>query len=169
MQHYLYPDKEINSTYEIDFQKFYKKGYRGIIFDVDNTLVPHGMDADQRAKDLFQTLHRLGFQTILLSNNKQPRVKKFSDAVHSKYIFKAGKPSAKNYFKAMEQMHTKAETTIFVGDQIFTDIWGANNACIYSILVRPIHPKEEIQIVLKRYLEKLILWKYHRYIKKRNG
>ena len=57
---------------------------------------------------------------------------------------------------------------LFDGDQIFTDVWGANKAVIYSILVKPIHPKEEIQIVLKRYPEKIVLASYRRYMKKRS-
>lgn len=154
----FYPKEYLDATYVIDFEAFYEKGYRGIIFDIDNTLVPHGAPADERAIALFDRLHALGFQTMMLSNNKQPRVKMFCDAVHSPYIFKAGKPNPQNYRKAMEQMGTDAQTTLFVGDQIFTDIWGANKAGIYSILVKPIHPKEEIQIVLKRYLEKIVLF-----------
>ena len=51
-------------------------------------------------------------------------------------------------------------STVFVGDQLFTDIYGAKRAGIPNILVRPIHPKEEIQIVLKRYLEKIVLHFY---------
>ena len=58
-------------------------------------------------------------------------------------------------------MNTTSENTIFVGDQIFTDVMGANIAGIRTILVKPIHPKEEIQIVLKRYIEKPILWAYN--------
>ena len=60
----------------------------------------------------------------------------------------------------MQQMGTNEKNTLFVGDQIFTDVWGANKAGIYSILVKPIHPKEEIQIVLKRILEKVVLFFY---------
>ena len=59
-------------------------------------------------------------------------------------------------------MNIPAEKAIFVGDQLFTDMWGANRAGIHSILVRPIHKKEEIQIVLKRVLERPILWSYKR-------
>ena len=62
----------------------------------------------------------------------------------------------------MEQMHTGADTTLFVGDQLFTDIYGAKRAGIRTILVKPIHPKEEIQIVLKRYLEKIVLYFYQK-------
>ena len=57
-------------------------------------------------------------------------------------------------------MHTKKNNTLFVGDQIFTDVYGANRVGMYTILVKPIHPKEEIQIVLKRYLEKIVLSTY---------
>lgn len=164
----FYPDKYVNSTYEIDFEAFYQEGYRGIIFDIDNTLVPHGMPADERAIALFARLKQTGYHVIMISNNKETRVKMFCDAVDAPYIFKAGKPNPKNYKKACERMGTDETDTLFVGDQIFTDVWGANKAGIYSVLVKPIHPKEEIQIVLKRYLEKIVLFFYQRAQKRRN-
>ena len=164
----LYPNVYLDSTYDIDFEQYYQDGYRAIIFDIDNTLVPHGAPADQRAIALFKRLHALGYQTMMLSNNKEPRVKMFCDAVDAEYIYKAGKPNPANYREAMKRMHTDEKNTLFVGDQIFTDVWGANKAGIYSILVKPIHPKEEIQIVLKRYLEKIVLFFYARYRKKQN-
>ena len=61
---------------------------------------------------------------------------------------------------------TNEENTLFVGDQLFTDVWGAKRTGIHNILVKPIDKKEEIQIVLKRYLEKIVLASYNRYIKK---
>ena len=151
----------------IDFYKLYTEGYRGLIFDIDNTLVPHGAPADQRAIRLFETLRRIGFDTCLISNNQEPRVKPFAEKVGSKYVYNAHKPSTKNYKKAMELMSTDEKNTIFIGDQLFTDVWGAKRTGIESILVKPIHPKEEIQIVLKRYLEKIVLYFYKR-DKKRN-
>lgn len=153
----FYPNEWLNSTYEIDFEALYKEGYRGIIFDIDNTLVPHGAPADERSVELFDRLRRIGFQSMLLSNNKEPRVKMFNDRVHSQYIYKAGKPSRKGYAEAMKRMGTDSQTTVFVGDQLFTDVWGAKRAGIWSILVKPIHPKEEIQIILKRRLEWIVL------------
>ena len=102
----------------------------------------------------------MGISTCLISNNKEDRVKPFAKAVKSEYIFDAHKPSTKNYIKAMEIMNTTKETTLFLGDQIFTDIWGANRAGIKSIMLEKINPKEEIQIVLKRIPEKFILWSY---------
>lgn len=158
----FYPDEVQESAYDISFEEWKKRGYKGVIFDIDNTLVPHGADADERSIALFQRLKELGFQTMLLSNNKEPRVKRFNEKIGSGYIFKAGKPGKKNYEAAMEQMKTTQEDTLFVGDQLFTDVWGAKRVGIYAILVKPIHPKEEIQIVLKRYLEKMVLFFYYR-------
>lgn len=158
----FYPHHEADSAYVIDYEGLYAAGIRGIIFDIDNTLVPHGAPADERAAALFVRLKKIGFRIMLLSNNKEPRVKLFNDVVQVSYIYKAGKPGVAGYRKAMEQMGTQPETTMFVGDQLFTDIWGAKKAGIETWLVKPIHPKEEIQIVLKRYLEKIVLYFYHR-------
>lgn len=158
----FYPHHEVESAYGIDYENLYKQGFRGIVFDIDNTLVPHGAPATEQAVSLFERLRNIGFATMLLSNNKEPRVKMFHDGVQSPYIFKAGKPGRAGYIKAMEQMHTTPETTMFVGDQLFTDVWGAKKAGLETWLVKPIHPKEEIQIVLKRYLERIVLFFYHR-------
>ncbi len=162
----FYPDRYMRSAYEIDYKSYYDAGYRGIIFDIDNTLVEHGAPADQRSIMLMEHLKGLGFGIMLLSNNKEPRVKMFNDAVHVSYIFKAGKPGKRGYREAMYQLGTDKDTTLFVGDQLFTDVWGARNVGIYSILTRPIDRKEEIQIILKRYLEKIVLAFYKRKCRK---
>ena len=164
----FYPKEYLDSTYQIDFEKMYRQGYRGIIFDIDNTLVPHGLPADERALALFRRLKSIGYKVTMLSNNKEPRVKMFCDAVEAPYIYKAGKPKPEKYRQAMKNMGPDNRNTLFVGDQIFTDVWGANKAGIYAILVKPIHPKEEIQIVLKRYLEKIVLICYQRACKKQS-
>ena len=139
----FYPGNYVDSAYEIPYEKLYERGYRGIIFDVDNTLVPHGAPADKQAIELFERLRAIGFSTCILSNNKEPRVSPFADKVGSPYIFKGGKPSRKGYERAMERMKTDRDTTFFVGD-----------------------PKEEIQIVLKRYLEAVVLMFYRKRLKK---
>ena len=162
----FYPDRYIRSTYLIDFKNYYEQGYRGIIFDIDNTLVEHGAPADERSIALIESLKALGYKIMLLSNNKEPRVKMFNDAVQVQYIYKAGKPGKNGYEKAMEQMGTDVKNSLFVGDQLFTDVWGARNTGIYSVLVQPIDKKEEIQIILKRYLEKIVLASYKRYCKR---
>lgn len=164
----FYPKEDRDSVYDIDFADLRKKGYRAVLFDIDNTLVPHGAPADEKSIALFSRLHELGYATCLISNNKEPRVRSFAGQVNSEYLYKAGKPSPKGYRRAMEISGSDRESTLFVGDQLFTDVWGANRAGLHSILVKPINPKEEIQIVLKRYLEKIVLFFYRRY-KKRNG
>ena len=71
----FYPNEYLDSAYQIEYERLFREGYRGIIFDVDNTLVPHGAPADEAAKKLFARLKKLGYQCCLLSNNKEPRVK----------------------------------------------------------------------------------------------
>lgn len=162
----FYPNEYVSSSYQIDYKKFFKKGYRGILFDIDNTLVGHNADSDEDTVSFFKDLKELGFDVCLLSNNKEERVKVFNKRLHLKYIHKAGKPSKKAYIEGMKKMNCNKKNTLFVGDQIFTDIYGANRAGIYSILVEPIAKKEEIQIVFKRYLEKIVLFFYVRQIRR---
>ena len=163
----FFPDEYVASTYVIPFEQLYEQGFRGVIFDIDNTLVPHGAPADERARKLFQRLSDIGFATCLISNNQEGRVKMFNRDIGTRYIYNAHKPSTKNYIRAMEMMGTDRRNTLFVGDQLFTDVWGAKRAGIHNILVKPIYPKEEIQIVLKRYLEKIVLHFYFRTVKKK--
>ena len=165
----FYPDQYLASTYVIDFEKLYKEGFRGLIFDIDNTLVPHGAPADERAIALFARLKNLGFSCCLLSNNQMERVSSFNEPIQVFFIENAHKPSAKNYRRAMEMMGTDEKNTLFIGDQLFTDVYGAKRAGIRTVLVRPIHPKEEIQIVFKRYLERIVLFFYKRKRKERKG
>lgn len=165
----FYPDHETDTAYGIDYAHLAQRGYRGVIFDIDNTLVPHGAPATDEAVALFARLRELGYDTVLLSNNKEPRVQPFAERVGSRYLYKAGKPKRAGYEAAMRLMGTAPETTMFVGDQLFTDVWGAKRAGIETWLVKPIHPKEEIQIVLKRRLERIVLYFYHRQIKRSNN
>lgn len=163
----LYPDEYLDSTYGIDYESLYQKGYRGVIYDIDNTLVPHGAPADDRAVRHFEKLRAMGYQFCLISNNKEPRVASFAEGIGGAfYVYDAHKPSRKAYLEAVSKMKLRRNQVFFVGDQIFTDVYGAKRAGLYSILVKPIHPKEEIQIVLKRYLEKIVLYFYKRKLEK---
>lgn len=156
----FFPDDYLDSAYVVNYEKLYQEGYRGILFDIDNTLVPHGAPADERAIQLFKELRDIGFSCCLVSNNKKKRVAPFASLVGAEYIELAAKPSRRGYERAMERLGTNPGNTVFIGDQLFTDIWGAKNAGLRNILVKPIHPKEEIQIVLKRYLERIVLHFY---------
>lgn len=163
----FYPDEEIESAYLIPYRDLYAKGIRGILYDIDNTLVEHNQDATPKAIKLMKSLKEIGFSITLLSNNKEERVKRFNEPIQVNYIHKAGKPSTRSYLEAMRQMNTTKETTVFVGDQLFTDVWGAKRAGIFAYLVHPIAKHEEIQIVLKRKLERIVLFFYHRSLKRR--
>ena len=158
----FYPKRLAPSSYDIDYEQLYKEGYRGILFDIDNTLVEHGADASERAIQLFARLKKIGFQTCLISNNSDERVRRFNEKIGTNYIHKANKPSIKNYIWAVKLMGTRIDNTIFVGDQLFTDVYGANRIGMMTYLVKPIHPKEEFQIVLKRKLERIVLYFYRR-------
>lgn len=157
----LIPKVEETSAYTIDYEAYYQKGFRAVLFDIDNTLVEHGAPANEAAIKLVGHLKEIGYKVAFLSNNKEPRVKSFCDAVGAPYIFKAGKPKTWAYEKMMQQFGVTKKETMSVGDQLFTDMWGANRADILSVLVRPIGKKEEIQIVLKRYLEHIVMFFYH--------
>ena len=161
----FYPGNYVDSAYEIPYEKLYERGYRGIIFDVDNTLVPHGAPADKRAIELFERLRAIGFSTCILSNNKEPRVSPFADKVGSPYIFKGGKPSRKGYERAMERMKTDRDTTFFVGDSCLRTSGAQTGQALFDPC-KAINPKEEIQIVLKRYLEAVVLMFYRKRLKK---
>ena len=156
----FFPDEYLDSAYVVNYEKLYQEGYRGILFDIDNTLVSHGAPADPEAICLFERLRDIGFSCCLVSNNKKKRVEPFAVSVGARFIEMAAKPSRRGYIRAMERLGTNTGNTVFIGDQLFTDIWGAKKAGLRNILVKPINPKEEIQIVLKRYLERIVLHFY---------
>ena len=162
----LCPDDWEESSYKIDYRSLYRAGFRLAAFDIDNTLVRHNAPADEKSGKLFRELREMGFAVCLISNNREPRVKSFADAVNAFYVFKAGKPSGRGYLEACGKAGCRVSEMIFVGDQIFTDIWGARRAGARCILVNPIHPAEEIQIILKRRLEWLVLAVYRRGLKR---
>lgn len=159
----FYPDERLTSVYKFDFKKLYDLGYRLLIFDIDNTLVRHGEPADAKSVYLFDKLRKIGFKTCVMSNNSKQRVEPFAAKVRADYfIYKAGKPSSKSYLKAMRELGIELKHTAFFGDQLFTDIYGAKRLGIRNYAVKPIHKKEEIQIVLKRYLEKIVYYFYEK-------
>ena len=138
----LYPDRLEMSVLDMDWDAL-AKHYQGVIFDIDNII------------KLFEKIHALGMKTMLVSNNGEERVRPFAEQVNSGFIFKAGKPRTGGYKKAMQVMNTDPKHTLFVGDQIFTDIWGANRAGMDTVLMEPVDKStDEIQIVIKRWLEK---------------
>lgn len=166
----FFPKEDWDSAYnEAGYELLYEKGYRGIIFDIDNTMVEHGAPVNEKAILLVKYLREKGFSVCFLSNNKEPRVKSFCEPLKAYYIYRGGKPKLAGYEKALKLMKLTKEQVVSVGDQIFTDIWGANRAGLHTVLVKPIGKKEEIQIVMKRYFEWFVLFFYRRHKKRKNG
>ncbi len=156
----LYPYEYVDSVFSIDYNKLYRKGYRGILLDIDNTLVPHGKDSTKEVDELFQRIHNAGLQTLILSNNNEARVRRFLTNIDSLYICDAQKPKPANYRRALDMMGIPREQAVCIGDQIFTDIFGANLCHIATILVQYIRAKNETKIGKRRTLEKVILGFY---------
>lgn len=164
----LYPYKYVDSVFSIDFNQLYQNGYRGIIFDIDNTLVHHGDDSTKEIDELFKNIQKIGFKTLVLSNNGEDRVKRFLKNIESLYISNAQKPKKVNYIKALNMMKLNKNEVIFVGDQIFTDILGANRSGIANILVKFIHEENETNFGKRRKLENIILKYYKKNEKAQN-
>ena len=162
----LFPNEWKTSSFDIDYKDYYDSGFRGIIFDIDNTLVPHGKMGDEQLVSFIAGLKEIGFKLILVSNNSRERNQKFASPLGLDYIYKAGKPSVKGYREACNRLDIPAEKMLCIGDQLFTDIWGGNRSGMHTILVNPIDPAEEVQIILKRKLEKPVLALYRKQLDK---
>ena len=153
----FFPYEYVEGVLSIDYKKLYNKGYRGIIFDIDNTLVPHGKDSNEEIDELFEFIQKLGFKTILLSNNSEDRVKRFLKNIDSLYICDAEKPKKDGFLKAIKMLNLNKNEVVFIGDQVFTDIYGANKCNLANILVKYIGYNTESKIGIKRNIEKIVL------------
>ncbi|MCP1109815.1 HAD superfamily phosphatase (TIGR01668 family) [Lachnospiraceae bacterium PF1-21] len=156
----LYPYEYADSVFAIDYHALLSKGYKGIIFDIDNTLAHHGEDPTEEVDNLFVELHNLGLKTLLLSNNCKERILSFMRNIDTLYIDEADKPNVASYYKALDILGLSKDEVVFVGDQVFTDIYGANKCGIPSILVKYMRYDSETKIGIRRRLEKVILWFY---------
>ena len=158
----FWPERVAKSAFAIPYEQLYEEGIRGIVFDIDNTLTLPDAPADEACRELFRRLGDIGLKACIVSNNRGPRVKSFAAAVGADFVPKALKPRRYGYRRAMELMGTVPENTVSVGDQLFTDIWGANRIGMHSILTKPLVFLDEPQIMLKRLVEAPFLYLYRR-------
>ncbi len=165
----FYPTVFYQSAYKIDFAELYNKGYRGLLTDVDNTLVRHGAPSDEHSEALFVMLRQIGWKVCIISNNDENRIKPFAEKVQSQYICDAHKPNAQGYLEGMKKIGTSKNNTLMLGDQLFTDIYGANKAGIKSILIKPIYIDHKPLILLKRLGEAIVKFFYRIYSSKHPG
>ena len=156
----FYPSYYVEDVFSIDYEKLMTMGYKALIFDIDNTLVPHGADSTNAVDELFAKLNDMGMKTLLLSNNNQARIERFKKNFHTLYIEEAGKPHPQCYHMAVEMLEVKPNEVMVVGDQLFTDILGANRAGLESILVKYIGYYKKEKKGIRRNLEKVLLWFY---------
>ncbi len=156
----LIPDFYYENISCIEIQKLKEKGIEYIICDLDNTLDSHRQKTPSASALTFlDLLKNEGFTICVISNGKHERVKHYLARHNISFIANAGKPLKKSYIKAMNEIGAKKNKTAFVGDQIFTDILGANRVGLTTILVTPIESIENSFFYLKRALEKLVLRK----------
>ncbi len=142
------PNYVYKSVYDIDFLDIYnKEKIRFIFLDIDNTLAPYDEDVPkEEAKKLVKDLLKIGFELILISNNNKKRVLKYSKPLGLKAIYLALKPLKKGFKKGLKMASKvyKPEEVLVVGDQLMTDILGANRMKFKCILVEPIKRKSDI-------------------------
>ena len=136
----LIPDYLFESIYTIDIERLRARGVTLLLADLDNTLIPYSQKMPtQEIRDWRDRLHAAGITLFILSNSRKPgRAKRFAEALEVPYMGHAGKPRSGGFVRAMAQMGVTPSQTAIVGDQIFTDIWGGNNAGVLTLMVRPI-------------------------------
>ena len=158
----FFPDEYVASTYVIPFEKLYEEGYRGVIFDIDNTLEEYAAkEPGKRSVDLIRKLGAAGFRIGILSNASHKRAEAFlngfpkTDYPEIFMVSKAGKPLKSGFLRLAGEMGICPQEAVMVGDQLYTDIWGGNRCGCYTILVNPINKSIEPAFVrFKRLIEK---------------
>lgn len=157
------PEYRFNTFDEASAEFLENNGVKGIILDIDNTLEPYenALPGEHVIRWL-NSLRTRGISAAIVSNNGRERVELFNKEIGLPAYFKAKKPFKKNILRAMADMNTSPETTVLMGDQVFTDVWAAHNAGIRAILVPPIKDKRDIFTKFKRLLERPIIKKYEK-------
>ncbi len=151
------PDIYQKSIYTINYKKLKKNGIKCLLFDLDNTCVSYKTkEPDTRLKELFAMLQN-DFKVIIISNSGKNRLRPFKEKLNVDTAYKSCKPLKKKYQKILELYNFKIDEVACIGDQILTDILGANRMELTSILVNRIAKYEVITTRINRFFEKFIL------------
>ncbi len=162
----LYPNRYIDKVTDIDVKFLEENSIKGLILDVDNTLIDFDKKMIDGLEKWAEELKQNDIKLCILSNsNKKDKVKKISEVLGIPYFYFAKKPFKFGFKKAKALLNLENKNIAVVGDQIFTDILGANRCKMYSILVKPIDEKDIWITVFKRPLENKIIEKYKKSIK----
>lgn len=152
----LQPKMYFRTIEDISVKTLKKRGVKGLILDIDNTLVPpHTPEADDRAKRFVKRMEE-EFKICIVSNNIYERAEKFANSFPVDFICDGNKPAKKPFLLAIEKLKLEPSEIAVIGDQIFTDVWGANRMNMISVLVNPICDKEGKFVKFKRILEKMV-------------
>ena len=151
------PDIYQKSIYTIDYKKLKKNGIKCLLFDLDNTIAPYKViEPDQKVKELFASLEK-NFKVIIISNSNKNRLRPFKEKLNVDVAFSSKKPFKTKYKKILELYNFKIDEVACIGDQLLTDILGANRMGFTSILVNRIAKYETIFTKFNRFFEKFIL------------
>ncbi len=149
------PDRRVTSFGDIDPSQLKSQGFKGVIADLDNTLVAAETGlATPELERWLEALKKDGLQVMIVSNNCQRRVAQVADALNIPYISRARKPAGRAFHQALDCLQLTPAETVMVGDQLLTDIFGGKRIGLYTILVQPISPVEKWTTRLNRVLEK---------------
>lgn len=155
---WLRPASRVDSIYAIDLRALEAQGIRGVILDLDNTIVPWGdWQAAPELSVWIAAAREAGFRLCIVSNNAGARVRYLSQALGLPAVTAALKPSRAALRRALSLMGTTPPTTALIGDQLFTDILGGNRLGLHTILVRPQGHREFALTRITRWVERLLL------------
>jgi hypothetical protein len=162
-----FPDLVAKSVQDIDLEKLKSINIKGLLVDIDNTLITYSMkEVDEKAINWIKKVNSSELKICLVSNARRKRIERIRKKLNIPAVFSARKPSKKAFLKAIDILEIKAQETAVVGDQIFTDIKGGNRLGMYTILVVPISKKEFFLIKFKRILEIYVLSKHKKHLLK---
>lgn len=152
------PSSYVKSVFEINPNELLKMGIKGIITDLDNTLVAWDRkDATPEIIKWFDDMKSHGLKVIIISNNNEERVKFFSEPLGVPFLPKARKPLRRTFKQGLNVMGLKKEEVVVVGDQLLTDVLGGNRAGFYTILVVPVVETDALITKFNRRIERTIL------------
>ena len=157
----LYPNRYIEKVTDIDVKFLEENSIKGLILDVDNTLIDYYRNLVEGAEKWCEELKNEGIKCIILSNsNKKRKVEEVAEKLNIDYIMFAKKPLKSGFKRALSKLELKPEEVAVVGDQLFTDVIGAKRMNMFSILVKQVGEKDIFITKLKRPIENAIIKKY---------
>lgn len=160
---FFIPDKRFRRITEIDCEYLKQKDIKGLILDVDNTLSTHHSQMPlEGLNEWLDEMKKNGIKLIILSNSKKERVAPFANKLGLDFISLGLKPLPFGLIRAKRKLGLKAKNAAMVGDQIFTDIIGANSCGLNTILLEPIKLEDGKSFKIRRKLEKRFIAKYER-------